>query len=239
MNIQIIVLATIIFGYFITIAAPELQMQPAGSTTYISYVDDVLGFYKVRNLDIPPRKFEYNNHILNIKQGDTIIWQNDAERTTFTILNDQNLWDNSVGYLRVGSKVNYRFDNPGKYTFYMKEHTSIRQTVIVDPLYTVTKKDVPVMTPVITPTIATPISTIISPKETVSTNITPFRSSDIYKVTSVHDMSKIPDTKIFDIKIPIKISPTTIAGIIVVILSIFITYKAGKNKGRNKRRNKR
>lgn len=231
MNIRIIVLIAIIFGYFITIAAPELQMQSTGSTTYISYVDDVLGFYKARNLDTPPRKFEYNSHTLNIKQGDTIIWQSDAEKTTFTILSDQNLWDNSVGYLRVGSKVNYRFDNPGKYTIYMKEHTSIRQTIIVDPLYAGATNDIPVKTPVISPTITTPIPTMI-PKGTVIANITPFRSHDISKVAPVSELPKIPDIKMFDIKIPIKISPTTIASIMVAILSIFITYKVGRNKRR-------
>ncbi len=217
MYIRIIILVAI-FGYFITIAE-------AGSTTYLSYVDDMLGFYKVRNLDTPPRKFEYNSHTLNINQGDTLIWQNDAEKTTFTILSDQNLWDNTVGYMRIGSKVNYRFDIPGKYTFYMKEHTSIRQTIIVK------SSDFPTKTPAITPTIVTPIPT---PRKTVDIVITPFKSNNKssrnISQSSMYEIPKISDKKIFDIKIPIKISPTTIAGIVVAILSIFITYKVGRNK---------
>ena len=176
-----------------------------------------MGFYKVRNFEQPPRQFTYDSHTLNINQGDTIIWQNDAEKTTFTILSEQNLWDGNVGYLRVGNKMNYKFDNPGKYTIYMKGHTSIRQTIIVgaiDGAETV----IPTITPIPTTHITTPIPTagvhrpspaytpvkIITPKSNIDFNYTP--------------------------KINFNMSKTGIASIIVALLSIFILYRTGKNK---------
>ena len=102
-KIRSILLIIIILGWLII---AEAGIAP---TTYISYIDDILGFYKVRNTEQPPRQFTYNGHTLNINQGDTVIWQNDAEKTTFTILNEQNLWNSNVGYLRVGSKMNYKY----------------------------------------------------------------------------------------------------------------------------------
>jgi plastocyanin len=177
------------------------------STTYISYVDDNLGFYKVRNLDQPPRQFTYIDHILNINKGDTVIWQNDADKTTFTILSNQNLWDNNIGYLRVGSKMNYKFDKPGKYTLYVKEYSSIRQTIIVGATDEVPDTDIVVAitnTPFPTIYITTPVPTYVS--------------------TYIPRVTYIPKTTVSTINF------TMIASIIVSILSIFIIFRVRRNK---------
>jgi plastocyanin len=204
-SIWSIIILSITISYFLTIvdvanaADTETDIIP---TTYISYVDDNLGFYKVRNLDIPPRTFEYNDHTLNIYQGDTIIWQNDAERTTFTILSDQNLWDSNVGYLRVESKMNYKFDIPGKYSFYMKEHKSIRQTIIVNAVNeNPTKTTIPTIIP----------TAVNTPSHIPTVTIT---SSPMVTIDSINS----------------NMSGTKIVSIIVALLSLFIIYRVGKNK---------
>ena len=212
MNIQRIILTIIIFGYMMTTVSAE---------TYITYVDDGLGFYKVRDVTASTNKFTYEKHTLEINQGDSIVWENDAEKTTFTIVSEQNLWDDKIGYLRVGSKLNYKFDKPGEYTLYIKEYTSKRQTVIVnakDGASVQTVVPTPISTPIPTSTIfpgnttAVPVHTVIQASNNITKNPVQF-----------------PDIKI-PVKIPVKISPTMIASVVVALLSIFITYKAGRNK---------
>lgn len=208
-KIRSILSIVIIFG-FISIMADT----GAGttSTTYISYVDDNLGFYKVRNLDQPPHQFTYIDHILNIDDGDTVIWQNDADKTTFTIISNQNLWDNNVGYLRVGSKMNYKFDKPGKYTLYVKEYPSIRQTIIVGTTDGVPETDIVIATPtvVITNT-PSPTTYIITPVPTYVPTYIPGATYTLKTTAST-------------------INFTTIASIIVSILSIFIIFRVRRNK---------
>lgn len=197
------------------------------STTYLTYVDDGLGFYKIRNLDIPPRQFEYNDHTLNINQGDTVIWQNDADKATFTIVSNQNLWSNEIGYLRLGSKINYRFDKPGKYDIYIKEYTSRRQTIIVSAIggvETVTETPIPTATPVPTTYIATPIPTTAIPTPIVTAyipaNAPTSRDSIVPRQTPIINLPTIN----------LHISGTMMASIIVAIFSIFITIRVGRNK---------
>lgn len=193
----------------IAIILGDLIMVDAGinltPTTYISYVDESYGFYKIRNLEQPPRPFTYESHTININQGDTIIWQNDAEKTTFTILSDQNLWDRNVGYLRSGSKINYKFNSPGKYTVYIKEYPSRRQTIIVGAEWTITT---------ISPTVTishTPIPTTAIINDPVPITVTP---------------SPISGPNVSTINMP----KTMIASIVVAILSILITFRAGRNR---------
>ncbi len=227
MNILTTILFIIFYLGSISIGIPQAKAITEESTSYMIFVDDGLGFYKVRNLDIPPHKFEYKDHTLSINQGDTVIWQNDAEKTTFTIISEQNLWDNRVGYIRVGSKINYKFESPGIYTFYMKEHTSIRQTIIVNSEEGVNKPPLPKITP--TPEI-TPKETIEKPPPEITP---PLQKKDPLKPKiNVSDMKRSENKNKIDIKIPIKISPTGIVSIIVTILSIIITFKIGRNKKR-------
>lgn len=211
------------------------QTDSTNVTTYISFVDDVLGFYKVRDVTDASHKFEYKDHTLNINKGDTVIWQNDAEKASFTVLSEQNLWDNTVGYLRVGSKLNYKFDKAGKYTIYIKEYTSRRQTVIVNsvgeqlPTPTIT-------TPIITPTQITPIPTPIrtTPIPTATTNkTTPIQRNNTNgtKNKSVDPIEiKFPEFNMPAINLPIKSSATAMASIVVALMSLVITYLVGRNK---------
>lgn len=179
-------------------------------TTYITYVDSILGFYKVRDVTTPIHKFSYENRTLNINVGDTIIWENDAEKTTFIIVSGQGLWNDKVGYLRVGSKINYKFDTPGKYVFYIKEYSSRGQTVIVNGqtvIPTVTSTEV--STPTVTSTeVIVPTPTVTSTEVIVPNN------------------TQIPNT----MSSPIKLSPVAIASIIIAISSMIITFAIGRNK---------
>jgi plastocyanin len=222
MNIRTIIFAMIVLGSITVIVN-------ASATTYAVYVDDGYGFYKVRNLDMPPVKFEYANHVLTINQGDTIIWQNDAEKTTFTILSDQNLWNSQIGYLRVGSKFNYKFDTTGIYTMYIKEYPSIRQTIIVNaigshptPTVTVTGESTVTSTVVPTNSPTNPISTTIIP-----TTITPIPTNVSTTITPIPtNVSTSTNSSIQTSNIKI----TTIASIVVAVLSIIISYRVGRNK---------
>lgn len=204
-RIRSVLSIVIIFGFISIIADAGAGTT---STTYISYVDDSLGFYKVRNLDQPQHQFTYIDHILNIDNGDTVIWQNDADKTTFTIISNQNLWDNNVGYLRVGNKMNYKFDKPGKYTLYIKEYPSIRQTIIVGATDGVPET-----------VIATPTVVINTPSPTT------------YIATSVPTyLPALPRATYAPKTMTSTINFTKIASIIVAILSIFIIFRVGRNK---------
>ena len=179
-------------------------------TTYITYVDNDLGFYKVRDITTPTHQISYNNRTLNINVGDSIIWENDAEKTTFTIVSDQGLWNDKVGYLRVGSKVNYKFETPGKYTFRLKEY-SPRQTIIVNGQ---------TVNPTVNPTVTS--TKIIGNKTNVS---------NVSTNTSVTTPSKIPTNMQNPTTVPFpKLSPVAIASIVIVISSMIITFSIGRNK---------
>src|SRR5659263_122002 len=101
-------------------------------TTYLSYVNGGSGFYQVRNLDKPSRKFIYENSVLNINRGDTVIWENDEVTETLKVISDQKLWDSKIGQIKAGRRINYTFNNPGTYTFHIvSEGISKRQTIVV------------------------------------------------------------------------------------------------------------
>lgn len=216
MNIRTIILTIMIFGSLIMIVNAD---------TYISYVDDELGFYKVRDVTIPTRNFTYEKRVLTINQGDTVIWENDAQKTSFTVVSEQNLWDDKVGYLRVGSKLNYKFDKTGKYTFYIKEYSSRRQTVIVNYVDSYSAPTV-IPTTVVT-TVPTPVKTSI-PANTIMTPVPKVTSTIHVPINSTWINTGY--IQFPNVKLPIRISTTTIASIIVVIISIITTYKIGKNK---------
>jgi len=192
-----------------------------------------LGFYKVRDISEPAHKFEYEDRILNINQGDIIIWENDAEKTSFTIVSEQGLWSSDIGYMKVGQQISYKFDEPGTYNFYIKENTQMRQTIIVNhitdfpmqtnipkititssPKYTPVPKYTPMTIPVTGTIVRTPIGTNNSTMTPVNVPI------DI----------DIPDIKFPDIKIPIKISAVSFVAGVVALLTLIITFRTGKNK---------
>lgn len=193
----------------------------ASATIYLTFVTDNLGFYKVRNLEMPPHSFTYENRALNINQGDTVIWENDNDIRTITIVSNQNLWNDKIGQIKVGNRVNYKFDNPGTYTFYVKEESSKIQKIVVSPVGNAYNGET-ISTPKPLQT-ATVIHTPTSSSTSVSTNV----RSPLQTVT----MTSAPIvTNVSDIKLPIKISTTSVASIMVAILSVVIMLWLGKNK---------
>ena len=202
-------------------------------TTYRSFVTDGLGFYKIRNVEVPPVPFTYEDRILNINQGDTILWINDADAATITIVSDQNLWNDKVGQIKVGATINYKFDEPGTYTFHVKG-TSMRQTIIVGDMGYTTSTSTSTPSPTPSPEIVpshTPIEETPSP---TYTNNKPFPTPTDNSPTSIdiplsyQNNTNTSLQSMIPIDIPIKITITTIASMIVAMFSIYITYKTGK-----------
>jgi plastocyanin len=197
----------------------------SGTTMYLSLVNDAFGFYKIRNLETVPRQFTYENHILNINLGDTIIWENDADISTLTIVSDQNLWNDQVGKIKVGQKINYKFDKPGIYTFHLKEASS-KQTIIVGDI-----GEVPTVAQIPTVTYTTHVPTeIYTPSYTET--VVPTKTVTIVATpnsTQQHSRARaVPSLSIPDIKIPIRLTPTSFASMAVGILSLYITFRRKK-----------
>lgn len=211
----------------------------SNSTMYLSFVHDGLGFYKIRNLDTPtPRQFTYEDRVLNINPGDTIIWENDADVTTFTVVSDQGLWNNKVGQIKVGQKINYKFDKSGTYTFYIKEASEKRQTIVVSntgeiptaekmPTVTVTAYPTPVPTTTYKPSYTAQGTAVPTPAKTAVSNVSNYIPVPVStRAAPVATLIATVPTQITpDIKIPIDVTPTTIASMVVASLSIYITFR--------------
>lgn len=212
----LLILSIVVILNISTIASAE-----GAPTTYTTYVDIGMGFYKVRDLTTPSHKFDYENRALNISQGDTMIWKNDAEKTTFTLVSEQGLWDKNVGYLRIGDKINYKFDKPGTYNFYIQENVVAKQTIVVNGgIATITA------TPKINPISNTPIRTVIA------TDIKKPSGIGINNNISSYSPFKNNATAPLEIlgKIPIKVTNVFILGIGVAISCIIVMFLAWKNK---------
>lgn len=141
-------LALISIGLLIILLTP--YAVTASAAVYQVTVDDYYGFYQVRNVEPGNISFKYVNNTLNINVSDNVIWENQADNNNdFTIVSEQNLWDNKSGYLRYNyDTFNYTFLQPGTYQVYIKEEPLIRhQTIVVAPIETPT-----VTTPPPTPT---------------------------------------------------------------------------------------
>lgn len=226
MKIQRTLFIIVAFGFLAIIASADGNISRP--TRYLTFVHDGMGFYKVRNLDMPPRVFNYENRVLYINQGDSMIWENDADKQTLTILSDQNLWTSQVGQIAVGHRIDYTFDNPGTYGIYIKEASSKRQTIVVNttgnsivtPVGT-KQKIVPITTPRVT---NTPIST---ENHNIAPIATPRVTNTPKNIVTDPITIAIPANAA---NIGINMSWQTIAGIAVVIFSLFIFYKTGKDK---------
>ena len=170
---------------------------------------------------------------LNINQGDTIIWINDADAATITVVSDQNLWNDKVGQIKVGATINYKFDVTGTYTFHLKG-SSMKQTINVEgtgdmiPSPTYTEEPSPTYTEEPSPTY-----TENRPSPTYTEN----RPSPTYTENSpipVHtQISEQNDTNtsirsLIPINIPIKITGTTVVSILVAMFSIYVARRSGK-----------
>jgi len=151
---------------FIILFISMIMAASADSTvhiTYVSFVDPVLGFYKVLD-ETTHQPSNYVSHILTINQGDTIIWKNDADtpNTAIAIVSEQNLFPDAI--LNTNTDVfPYVFDQAGKYTFHVGEHTTSILTVMVRAANTpVSTENTPV------PTEHVPLTFLNSdPKDTV------------------------------------------------------------------------
>jgi plastocyanin len=196
-------------GHILTVASAANNSSP---TIYLSYVDDGLGFYKIRNLDTTHRQFNYDDRILPINIGDTVVWENDADIDTFTIVSDQNLWNDQIGQIKVGQKINYKFDKPGKYTFYIKEVPEKHQTIIVKDIV-----EIPTAT-------KSPIATIAPLKTPIVVNVTAGIATPI-PIPTVTIVPTNTPVQVSTYEMPIRITPTSFMSIIVATLSIYITCR--------------
>lgn len=206
------VLLFIMGSGFLLIASANTN---SGTTMYLSLVNDAFGFYKIRNLENVPRQFTYENHMLNINPGDTIIWENDADISTLTVVSDQNLWNDQVGRIKVGQKINYKFDNPGTYTFHLKEASS-KQTIVVGNIGEV-------QTAVQTPTVTYATSVPTAPYTPV-----PKVPNQTTTIVTTPNHAPMPSLSIPDIKMPIRLTLTSFASVAVGILSLYITFRRKK-----------
>lgn len=184
----------------------------SGTTMYLSLVNDAFGFYKIRNLETVPRQFTYENHVLNINPGDTIIWENDADISTLTVVSDQNLWNDQVGRIKVGQKINYKFDNPGTYTFHLKEASS-KQTIIVGDIG---EAQTAIQIPTVTYTRSVPTATYTPSYTQIAT------------IVATPNHAPLPSLSIPDIKMPIRLTLTSFASMVVGVLSLYITFRHKK-----------
>lgn len=152
--------------------------------TYVSFVDPLLGFYKILD-ETTHQPSNYVSHILTINQGDTIIWKNDADtpNTAIAIVSEQNLFPDAI--LNTNTAVfPYVFDQGGKYTFHVGEHTTSVLTVMVraanTPIPTV---DTPVPTVNVPLTFLNtiPVDTIVnsSVNDTVTFSVTISQPGDV------------------------------------------------------------
>lgn len=235
-----IFVTTIIFGYMMATSAKEqinISAEHTGPITFNTYIDPGYGFYKVRDVTtFKAAPFDINNRTLFISQGDTVSWINDADtKVSLSIVSEQGLWNG-------GAKLDktYKFDNSGTYNFYLAEYQSKKLTVVVSPKEGFSPTPTAIPTPIVTPItvhtdipiatpIVTPTDTIMSPTDTptdtpimIITPIPPIKTQSAKPVSTIN-----PNP---DINLPIKISPTSVASIIVAILSISITYSVGRNK---------
>ena len=146
------------------------------SSTYRSFVDGYHGFYKVavaETEDVLP----YENYTLNINVGEEIVWINDDQSDTLTIISEQESWKGDEAVLESkGGKFSHIFNNSGTFTVYIKQYRDHpKQTIIVSgtdipvPAHT----DTPVPTYTDTPVPAhtdTPVPTYTVGKVSISTN---------------------------------------------------------------------
>ena len=116
------------------------------SSTYRSFIDGYHGFYKVvvsGTEDI----LSYENYTLNINVGEEIVWINDDQNDTLTIISEQESWKDDEAVLESkGGKFSHIFNNSGMFTVYMKQYRGLpKQTIIVSGI------DIPVPTHTYTP----------------------------------------------------------------------------------------
>lgn len=234
-NLKIVIII-VLLGYF------GISSVTAASITYKSYVDPGYGFYKIRTTPNTNISYNITSKILNINQGDTVTWINDADNAgSLSITSNQNLWTGTAVL-----EKSYTFNNPGTYTFTLKEYNVKQQTIIVSGTSAVVQTVTPIATPVPTtpaPTInpttsrPTPIPTTPAPTLIQTPRPTPIPTIDLltFTPTATPQVTYTPTTTAVyssSVKVeePYSIPPTMISSIGVGILSIYITRKIGNKK---------
>jgi hypothetical protein len=179
---------------------------------YISYIDPDLGFYKITDITTHnPAK--YVSGTLTINQGDTVEWENDADKQfTMTVVSDQKLFPDA-SLVAIGDNFSYTFNQAEVYTFYIKERHTARQTIIVLP---VSGYNTPVPTAIIT---SAPVAT---PAPTYNPSATARIANNVSNNASNTSNNGNANSLSFSL--------TGILSIIVGISSIFITYRIGRDK---------
>lgn len=71
----------------------------------------------------------FDNNTLNINSRETVTWVNDDPTDILTIVSDQSLFSDAQ-LDSTGMKFNYVFDNPGSYTFHIKEYPGYEKLTI-------------------------------------------------------------------------------------------------------------
>jgi len=166
MNKNILIVAILIVA---TLSMGEL---------YRTTVDTDYGFYRVRPMDDPMLNVSYMNKTLIINSGDTVEWlsMTDPDERV-TIINNENLWNNTQGILRYSyATYRYTFNSEGIYTFYIKEYPRLKQKIVVrnnaisDPIIEVSSMSTTPVAIVATPESTSELTTIIENK--ITPNIT-------------------------------------------------------------------
>jgi hypothetical protein len=197
----------------IILSCIELATADNIPVTYISYIDPDLGFYKVTDITTH-NPAQYVSGTLTINQGDTVSWENDADKQfTMTVVSDQKLFPDA-SLVAIGDNFSYTFNQAEVYTFHIQERHTARQTIIVLPVSGYNNTPVPTATITSAP-IATPAPTYNpSTTATIANN-----GSNNEKNTSNNGTAN-----------SLSFSLTGIMSIIVGISSIFITYRMGRDK---------
>lgn len=202
--------ARIILILLIILSGIEIKIATADNipVVYISYIDPDLGFYKITDATTHnPAK--YVSGTLTINQGDTVEWENDADKQfTMTVVSDQKLFPD-VSLVAIGDNFSYTFNQAEVYTFYIKERHTARQTIIVLPA---NGYNTPVPTAIITS----------APVATPAPTYNPSTTARIANNVSSNETNGKTNS--------LSISLTGIMSIIVGISSIFITYRIGRDK---------
>lgn len=135
----------------------------AQTSVYSVYVDEWYGFKRVIEANYTP--FKYENQTLNLSVGDKVIWVNDADNESLTIVSQEGLWADA--YLKYNRhRFNFTFTKPGTYGVYMKEFPRRpHQTIVVAPVETPIVKTFP-PTPTATETAAPTASITQMPQAT-------------------------------------------------------------------------
>ena len=194
----------------IILSGIEIKIAAADNVPviYISYINPDLGFYKITDITTH-KSAKYVSGTLTINQGDTVEWENDADKQfTMTVVSDQKLFPD-VSLVSIGDNFSYTFNQAEVYTFYIKERHTARQTIIVLP---VNGYDTPAPTTVITP----------APVATSAPTYNPSTTARIANNGSSNETNGKTNSLSFSL--------TGIMSIIVGISSIFKTYRIGRDK---------